>query len=171
MSANERARGEWLKLPRAYTSSSRKEDIERMQEDLRLLKKRTGQDSDSESEDEEERRKRRRGPSALEQELSKYKHARGRAAREKYNPKDRRNNDDDLLRDLGMFTKKVMEADVEEEEVEENGEVAGDEGLEVDDDVGWLKHSLKFAEEISDETRRAEDEYTVSFGRSCRASM
>lgn len=149
---------------RANSSSSRREDIERMQEDLRMLKKRTGQDSDSESEDEEERRKRRRGPSALEQELSKYKHARGRAAREKYNRKDRRDNDDDLMRDLGMFTKKVLEADEDEEpgDYGENGEAADEEELEVDDDVGWLKHSLKFAAEISDETRRAEDEYTVS---------
>ncbi|BEI82528.1 hypothetical protein CcaverHIS002_0303960 [Cutaneotrichosporon cavernicola] len=145
---------------RSGKSSSRKEDIERMQEDLRMMKKRMGQDSDTDSEDEEERRKRRRGPSALEQELAKYKHARGRAAREKWNPKDKRSKDDDLLRDLGMFSKKVMEAEADEEPMDNSGN-AGEAGLEVDDDVGWLRHSLKFEHEISDETRRAEDEYEV----------
>jgi hypothetical protein len=30
--------------------------------------------------------------------------------------------------------------------------------------VGWMKHSLRFHHEVSDETRRAEDEYTVSRG-------
>ncbi|KLT42844.1 cyclophilin-like protein [Cutaneotrichosporon oleaginosum] len=147
---------------RSGKSSSRKEDIERMQEDLRAMKKRMGQDSDTDSEDEEERRKRRRGPSALEQELSKYKHARGRAAREKWNAKDKRSKDDDLLRDLGMFSKKVMEAEVDEEPMDDDAG-DGEAALEVDDDVGWLRHSLKFAHEISDETRRAEDEYEVSF--------
>lgn len=129
-----------------------------MQEDLRMMKKRMGQDSDTDSEDEEERRKRRRGPSALEQELAKYKSARGRAAREKWNAKDKRSKDDDLMRDLGMFSKRVMDAEADEEPMEDGDEA----GLEVDDDVGWLRHSLKFAHEISDETRRAEDEYEVS---------
>ncbi|GMK56903.1 hypothetical protein CspeluHIS016_0307430 [Cutaneotrichosporon spelunceum] len=145
---------------RSGKSSSRKEDIERMQEDLRMMKKQMGQDSDTDSEDEEQRRKRRRGPSALEQELAKYQNARGRAAREKWSAKDKRSKDDDLLRDLDLFSKKVMEAEADEEAMDENGDVA-EAGLEVDDDVGWLRHSLKFEHEISDETRRAEDEYEV----------
>lgn len=133
-----------------------------MQEDLRMLKKRQGQDSDSDSEDEEARRKRKKGPSFLEQELAKYKRGRGRAARTARDRKDRRDNDDDLLKDLNKFSKKVLEMETERTDAAEGDEEGGEEALEVDDDVNWMRHALKFEHEISDETRRAEDEYTVS---------
>jgi peptidyl-prolyl cis-trans isomerase SDCCAG10 len=37
-----------------------------------------------------------------------------------------------------------------------------EEGLEVDDDVDWMKHRLKFDVDEKELTRRAEDEYSVS---------
>jgi peptidyl-prolyl cis-trans isomerase SDCCAG10 len=145
-------------------SNSRKEDIERMQEDLRMLKKRRGEDSDSDSDTSSTRARRRKGPSYLEQELAKYSKGRGRAAT-RHSRKGRRDDDDDLMRDLDMFSKKVLQADDDEDSVKDDGEIDGGadlDGVEVDNDVGWMKHALKFVHQVSDETRRAEDEYTVS---------
>lgn len=142
-------------------SSSRKTDIERMQEDLRMMKKRMGEDSDSDSDTSSTRRKRRKGPSALEQELAKYSKGRGRAAT-RHSRKGRRDDDDDLMRDLGMFTKKITEME-NDGGAQEMGHGEDEGGQEVDDDVGWLRHALKFEHEVSDETRRAEENYTVSW--------
>lgn len=128
-----------------------------------MLKKRRGEDSDSDSDTSSARARRRKGPSALEQELSRYSKGRGRAAT-RHSRKGRRDDDDDLMRDLDMFSKKVLHADVDDE-AEDEGAHEGDitlEGVEVDNDIGWMKHALKFEHEISDETRRAEEEYTVS---------
>lgn len=144
--------------------ASRKSDIERMQEDLRMLKKRRGEDSDSDSDTSSTRARRRKGPSYLEQELAKYSKGRGRAAT-RHSRKGRRDDDDDLMRDLDIFSKRVLQADDDDEPREDYGDDEGGiglDGVEVDKDVGWMKHALKFAHEVSDETRRAEDEYDVS---------
>lgn len=145
---------------KAGEGSSRKADLERMQEDLRALKKRIGEDSESDSDDEKYRR-RRKGAVYLEEEMAKYKKGRGRAAT-RHSAKGRRGDDEDLLRDLGKFSQKVLAMG------DDSGAKDTDEdGLEVDDDVGWMRHALKFEEEKSDETRRAEDEYTVSGAFGC----
>jgi peptidyl-prolyl cis-trans isomerase SDCCAG10 len=143
-----------------------------MQDDLRKLKKRTGRgddSSDSESEDDERRRKRRQGPSYLDQELAKYSTNKGRAAKTK---SGRRADDDDLLEQMSSFAGRVKKAaGVDEDEersgdekasVETGAEAEGEEPLEVDDDVGWMSHALKFDKENADQVRRAEDDYTVS---------
>lgn len=131
-----------------------------MQDDLRALKKSQGNDSDSDS-DSDSRHKRRKGPSYLEQELSKYQKGRGRAA--KGNKKNKR-EEEDLLAELGAFSKRVTADDggkgIRDDEVEGGGGV--EEGLEVDDDVDWMKHRLKFDVDEKELTRRAEDEYSVS---------
>jgi len=128
-----------------------------MQDDLRALKKSQGNDSDSDS-DSDSRHKRRKGASYLEQELSKYSKGRGRAA--KGNKKNKR-EEEDLLAELGAFSKRVTADDagqgvrgIDDEEIEG--------GLEVDDDVDWMKHRLKFDVDEKELTRRAEDEYSVS---------
>jgi peptidyl-prolyl cis-trans isomerase SDCCAG10 len=152
-----------------------------MQDDLRKLKKRSGNASDSDSDSDAGRRK---GPSLLEQELAKYSKNKGLAAKQRQiNRKGRKDEEDDLLEAMSTFSKRVKE--VEDEEVEEereaaeakeneNGEelnvygVVGDkvepvkdvEG-EVDDDVGWMRHRLKFVVDEKELTRRAEDEYSV----------
>ena len=138
-----------------------------MQDDLRKLKKAAGNDSDSESDSSETRRKRRKGPSYLEQELAKYQKGRGRAAATKSGKRGKRDEEDELLAELGAFSKRVVadQADEGEERDEEmslgeNG--GGEEALEVDDDVAWMRHRLKFQVDEKELTRRAEEEYSVS---------
>lgn len=139
-----------------------------MQDDLRKLKKAAGDDSDSDSDSSEARRKRRKGPSYLEQELAKYSKGKGRAAARSGNKRSRRDEEDDLLAELGAFSKRVIADEAGEDEEDgrapELGGVDGDgeEGLEVDDDVGWMKHRLTFVVDEKELTRRAEEEYSVS---------
>mgnify|MGYP006876497364 CR=1 FL=1 len=128
-----------------------------MQENLRRLKKRTGEASDSDSDD-EARRKRRAGPSYLEEELAKYQKGRGRAVARAANSRRKREEEDDLLEEMTRFSKRVIN-DVSEGPREEVGE--GEEGLEVDNDVGWMRHELKFLVDEKELTRRAEEEYAV----------
>lgn len=149
-----------------------------MQDDLRKLKKRTGRgddSSDSESDDDDRRRKRRQGPSYLDQELAKYSTNKGRAAKTK---SGRRADDDDLLEQMSSFAGRVKKAaGVDEGDDEQDGdekapepasgETEGEEPLEVDDDVGWMSHALKFDKDNADQVRRAEDDYTVSRTLSC----
>nr|XP_018265215.1 peptidyl-prolyl isomerase CWC27 [Kwoniella dejecticola CBS 10117]OBR87373.1 peptidyl-prolyl isomerase CWC27 [Kwoniella dejecticola CBS 10117] len=155
---------------KAGSSASRQAEIKRMEEDLRKLKKRTGEASDSDSDS--ERGRRRKGPSVFEEELAKYSKNRGRAARHG-NKRGRREEEDDLLKEMSKFSNKVAKAGPAEDEDENdqrapksmrpsNGdEEAGEDDLEVDDDVGWMKHSLKFFVDEKELTRRAEDEYSV----------
>lgn len=136
-----------------------------MQEDLRKLKKRTGEGSDSESDD-DHKRKRRVGPSYLEQELAKYSKGRGRAAKAG-NKRGRRDEEEDLLAEMSKFSRKVTELpdDNDEGDAETGGREQpsgeGEEGIDVDDDVGWMKHKLKFEVDEKELTRRAEEEYAV----------
>ncbi|WVR04836.1 hypothetical protein IAU60_001848 [Kwoniella sp. DSM 27419] len=154
---------------KAGSSAARQAEIKRMEADLRQLKKRTGNASDSDS-DSEGRSKRRKGPSVLEEELSKYSRGRGRAAA-KGSRRGKRDEEDDLLKELNRFSSRVAKAEVSDGEDAERAETtqgegritAGDseEDLEVDDDVGWMKHKLKFVVDEKELTRRAEEEYAV----------
>lgn len=147
-----------------------------MQNDLRALKKRSGNASDSDSDSDAGRRK---GPSYLEQELAKYSKQRGLAAKQKQsNRKGKRDEEDDLLAAMAKFSKKVKkEADEEAEEGERNRaaeererkireEQEEFEGGDVDDgdgdDDGWMKHDLKFEVDDTEQMRRAEEDYSVS---------
>ncbi|WWD21727.1 peptidyl-prolyl isomerase CWC27 [Kwoniella shandongensis] len=156
---------------KAGSSVARQAEIKRMEEDLRRLKKRTGEASDSDSDDSERRAKRRKGPSYLEEELAKYSRGRGRAAAKAGKKRGRRDEEDDLLKELSKFSSKVQQAEAEDDDIprgitaekgeggvqlDENGEE-----LEVDDDVGWMRHRLKFEIDEKELTRRAEDEYSV----------
>ncbi|WWC68187.1 uncharacterized protein I206_102110 [Kwoniella pini CBS 10737] len=148
---------------KAGSSASRQAEIKRMEEDLRKLKKRTGDVSDSDSDS--DRGKRRKGPSMLEEELAKYSKNRGRAAKHG-SKRGRKDEEDDLLKEMSKFSSKVAKAgpaEREDEAIRPNAadEVIGEEDLEVDDDVEWMKHSLKFVVDEKELTRRAEDEYSV----------
>lgn len=144
-----------------------------MQAKLRKLdKRRAGSDSDDsddgDSDDQRDRKRKRAGPSSLDQELAKYANAR------RGNRKGVRKDEDDVMAALSSFTSKIRksgpEIDDKEHENqrvddEEKGEdvVAEDEGLEIDDDVGWMSHALKAVNDHSvDQNRRAETDYTVS---------
>lgn len=120
-----------------------------MKDNLRNLRKRTGDASDSES-DEEARRKRRAGPSQLEQELAKYKHNRGRAVARAANSRRKKEEEEDLLAEMAKFSQKVSASETAALEPR-------------DEDDGWLGHKLKFEVDEKELTRRAEDEYSVSY--------
>jgi peptidyl-prolyl cis-trans isomerase SDCCAG10 len=133
-----------------------------MQDDLRKLKKRAGDASDSDSDDSETRRKKRRaGPSYLEQELAKYSRGRGRAAAKAGNRRGRRDEEDDLLKEMSRFSSKVAQTEEDDTEVPDEAGEGTEEGLEVDDDVGWMRHRLTFVVDEKELTRRAEEEYSV----------
>jgi len=139
-----------------------------MQDDLRKLKKRSGEASDSDSDSDAGRKRRRKGASYLDEELAKYSQGRGRAAGSR--KKGKRAEEDDLLKEMGKFSERVMKADGGDSPDEDGGEVGDgevgeEEGLEVDDDVGWMRHRLKFEVDVKELTRRAEDEYSVSLAR------
>lgn len=137
-----------------------------MEDDLRKLKKRRDSDSDSDS---DSRRKRRAGPSVLEQELAKYSKNKGRAAKQG-NKRGRRGEEEDLLKEMSKFSQKVAatvdDEDADEEPDRPDGQLDPD-NLEVDDDVRWMKHSLRFVVDEKELTRRAEDEYAVSNAPVC----
>jgi peptidyl-prolyl cis-trans isomerase SDCCAG10 len=158
------------------SSAAREAEIKRMQADLRKLKKQSGNGSDSDSDSDAGRRK---APSYLEQELAKYSKQKGLAAKQRQvNRKGRKDEEDDLLEAMSHFSKRVKradEADREGERLTEQDDADG-EGIgegeaepvpdvdgEIDDDVGWMRHSLKFLVDEKELTRRAEDEYAVSY--------
>lgn len=133
-----------------------------MQAKLRKLdKRRAGSDDDSsDSEDEGGDKKRKRtGPSVLDQELAKY------AAARRGNRRGVRKDEDDVLSALSSFTSKIRKNAPEEdvnETLPDDAPEADEEGLEVDDDVGWMSHALKAVNDgNAEQIRRAETDYTV----------
>ncbi|KAK4683823.1 peptidyl-prolyl cis-trans isomerase SDCCAG10, partial [Tremellales sp. Uapishka_1] len=147
-------------------SAARQAEIKKMQDSLRKLKKRTGENSDSDSDTSSmRRRKKRRGPSYLDQELAKYSKGRGRAADRAR--KGRREDDEDLLNEMGRFSHKIQEVEygddggVDADGMHGEDEEDGEDTLEVDDDVGWMSHKLRFAADEKETSRRAEEDYTV----------
>ncbi|GFZ51612.1 peptidylprolyl isomerase [Saitozyma sp. JCM 24511] len=144
------------------TGKREKAEIKRMQDDLRKLKKRAGDASDSDSDDSETRRKKRRaGPSYLEQELAKYSKGRGRAAAKAGNRRGRRDEEDDLLKEMSRFSSKVAQTEEDDTELPDEAGEGTEEGMEIDDDVGWMRHRLTFVVDEKELTRRAEEEYSV----------
>jgi peptidyl-prolyl cis-trans isomerase SDCCAG10 len=143
---------------------TRKAEIERMQAKLRKLEKRTaGSDDDSsDSDDGHDTKRKRTGPSILDQELAKYSAAR------RGNRKGAKKDEDDVLSALLSFTSRIRRKGPEERDEDEAKEVedetpdAAEEGLEVDDDVGWMGHALKAVNDgNAEQIRRAETDYTV----------
>lgn len=133
-----------------------------MEANLRKLSRRRSGSPDS---DDEKDAKRRKGPSVLEAELASY--TRGRKSK----GKGKLNDDDDVMAALGLFTKKMSSApkekatkfegdsaDAPREEEEQSGE-----GLDVDDDLGWMGHKLVEVRTGKDAevSRRAEADYEV----------
>lgn len=159
-----------------------------MQAKLRALDKRRtaaaggGEESDDDDDDDAEdaggaSKKRRTGPSFLEQELAKY--AAGRKGKRKGGKRD----EDDVMAALSSFTGKLKRRADEDDDVDEQRGDDGShgkqadvglhlddredvEGIEVDDDVDFLKHALRAETERDlSESRRAESDYTVSRAR------
>ncbi|KZS94530.1 cyclophilin-like protein [Sistotremastrum niveocremeum HHB9708] len=141
--------------------SKRKAEIEKMEAEIRKLSKRRGEGSD----DDDAPKKKQKGPSLLEQELAKYKsNQKGRKA-------GKRKDEGDVLAMMNSFRGKLKANNVPEEEDNANREDGEnedglvpepEEGMEVDDDVGWLSHALHFPKDNNEtETQKAEHEYEV----------
>lgn len=73
-----------------------------------------------------------------------------------------------MLSALSSFTSRIRKNgpedrdDDEEGKEKEDGVPDADEGIEVDDDVGWMSHALKAVNDgNAEQIRRAETDYTV----------
>lgn len=148
---------------KAAASDSRKSEIARMEAEIRKLTRRKGEGSD----DEPERKKPKK--SYLEEEMAKYEKGRGLKKKGKG-----RKDEGDVLAALSSFRSKLKSAAIEDSPPPqpelENGEGNGDEppkngeegeGMEVDDDVGFLGHLLNVPKGNEEETAKAEREYEV----------
>lgn len=128
----------------------------------KLSRRREGNDSDDEP------TKKKPKKSYLEEELAKY--SKGR----KSDRKKRGKGEEEVLGMLNSFRGKLKNsnfADGPEEDAKMEGEADGgegkmdvggeDPGIEVDDDRGFLSHSLHFPKDDGEESRKAERDYEV----------
>lgn len=131
-----------------------------MEADIRKLARRAaGEGSD------EERARKKPKRSFLEEEMARYTKGRG------VHKKGKRKDEGDVLAALNSFRSKIkstaeeddpMDAGTATEEGEATGAGAGDEeGIEVDDDVGFLSHKLFFPKGNEEEVAKAERDYEV----------
>lgn len=127
-----------------------------MEADIRKLTRRAaGEDSD------EERARKKPKRSFLEEEMARYAKGRG------VHKKGKRKDEGDVLAALNSFRSKIKDTaqedepmDTEEGEATEAG-VKDEEGMEVDDDVGFLAHKLFFPKGNEEEVAKAERDYEV----------
>ncbi|THH17834.1 hypothetical protein EW146_g3042 [Bondarzewia mesenterica] len=145
----------------AASISSRQAEIERMEAEIKKLsKRRNGDDSD-----EETSKKKAKSKSYLEEELAKYSKGRG------LHRKDKKKDESDILATLTSFRSKLKsaapagDANATEEVKPEPGDVPptgeNEEGMEVDDDTGFLSHILDFPKGNDEEMQKAERDYEV----------
>ena len=147
---------------------SHRAQIERMEADIRKLTRRAAGDmSDDES------RKKKPKKSFLEEELAKYSKNRGLHSKK---GKDAKKKDEsDVLAAMASFRNKLqgtMQVDEDDDSGKrgESGEpmegVEGhgggeEEGIEVDNDYGFMSHALRFPKGNEEEVDKAEREYEV----------
>ncbi|RPD64039.1 cyclophilin-like protein [Lentinus tigrinus ALCF2SS1-7] len=150
---------------KAAASNSRKAEIEKMEAEIRKLTRR-GAGSD----DDEPAQKKPKKSSYLEEEMAKYAKNRGLNSK-----KGKRKDEGDILATLNSFRSKLksttLAASPPPAESGEAAEGAGEdeskpaveeeEGMEVDDDVGFLGHMLHFPKGNEEEVAKAEREYEV----------
>ncbi|KAG9309913.1 hypothetical protein JVU11DRAFT_9945 [Chiua virens] len=147
-------------------SDTRRSEIEKMEAEIRKLTRRRegGEDSDEEA----ERKKAKTQKSYLAEELAKY--AKGRGLHRKGKG---RKDEGDVLVALNNFRGMLQASStstwgIDDGEDAPDGEVEGeggtklqDEGMEVDDDRGFMNHALHFPKDDGEETRKAERDYEV----------
>lgn len=142
-----------------------------MEADIRKLARRRGDGGDSDDEL-EAMRKAKKGKSYLEEELARYAKGKG------LHKKGRRRDEGEVLAMLSSFRGKLasaggeesaagdedMDGAAEEKDVEAAAPVLAydeDPGMEVDDDAGFMSHTLHFPKDDGEETRKAERDYEV----------
>ncbi|KAF9529642.1 cyclophilin-like protein [Crepidotus variabilis] len=148
----------------AASENSRQSQIEKMEADIRKLQRRK---NDSDDEDTSTKKPKK---SYLGEELAKYAKVKG------VHSKKKKRDEGDILAALNSFRGKLqntMSVDHEEEESgskaglgdDETGEgedvAAEDPGMEVDDDVGFMSHELRFSHDNTEETDKAQRDYEV----------
>jgi len=142
-------------------SSARQTEIERMEAEVkRLARGRDGGDSE-----EERNTKKTKNKSHLEEELAKYE--KGRGVRRKGHKKDESN----VLAALAGFRSKLQTAkdddemmdvsSANDEMVTQSMEGVEGEAVEVDNDLGFMGHSLQFPKGNEEEVQKAERDYEV----------
>ncbi|KAI9464487.1 cyclophilin-like protein [Lactarius psammicola] len=149
---------------KAASSSARQTEIERMEAEVkRLARQRDGGDSD-----EERNVKKAKKRSQLDEELAKYQKGRG-VHRKKGQNKDESN----VLAVLSGFRSKLQTSVTAQDEKadRELGDAPGDvgeqaieggtAGIELDNDRGFMGHSLHFPKGNEEEVQKAEREYEV----------
>lgn len=150
-------------------SERRKAEVAKVEEELRKLTRQR----DSDSDDGKPAKKAKKGPSIIELQNAKYQRGKAAAARRAGKKRD----ESDVIAALQNFRGKLQrtkgdsgdEEDAKMEGVDPEGAdkaqpddaEGGEEGIEVDDDVDWLRHRLHFADDGGAETLRAEHEYEV----------
>ncbi|KAF6759456.1 cyclophilin-like protein [Ephemerocybe angulata] len=139
-------------------ADSHRAQIERMEADIRKLSRRTAGDL---SDDDGPRKKAKK--SYLAEEMAKYT----RGAKQGGGKKGKDKKDEgDIMGMLDSFRDKLRGAMAVDSENEDNAdgeakEEGEDDGMEVDDDTGFLGHSLHFPKGNEEEVDKAEREYEV----------
>ncbi|KAI0630744.1 cyclophilin-like domain-containing protein [Trametes polyzona] len=146
----------------AAQSNSRQSEIARMEAEIRKLTRR-GEESDDEP------AKKKPKKSLLEEEMAKYAKARGTHKKGKG-----KKDEGDVLAALNSFRNKLKSTAVEDSpppEAQQPGDgadgepkpavAAEEEGMEVDNDTGFLGHALHFPKGNEEEVAKAEREYEV----------
>ncbi|KAF8993447.1 cyclophilin-like domain-containing protein, partial [Cyathus striatus] len=136
--------------------NSRKAQIEKMESEIRKLSKR-------DASDDEDHLAKKPKKSYLEEELAKY--AKGRGLHSKKAAAGKKRDEGDILAALSSFRGKLqgaMALDEPEPEDGEDGErEGGEEGMEVDNDTGFMSHLLNFPKDNMEEVNKAERDYEV----------
>lgn len=127
-----------------------------MEAEIRKLQKRR---DDSDDEDQSRRKPKK---SYLGEELAKYAKIKG------VHKKGKKRDEGDILAALNSFRGKLqntMSVDNESESgnrgAEERPVGEGEEGMEVDGDIGFLAHELHFPKDNTEETEKAQRDYEV----------
>jgi len=144
---------------KAAGSSARQTEIERMEAEVKRLARRR----DNEDSEEERKTKKTKTKSGLEDELAKYEKKRG------IHRKGRKKDESDVLVALAGFRNKLQTSAVERDDERMDvspSEAAtqpmeGEVEMEVDNDRGFMGHSLQFPKGNEEEVRKAEREYEV----------
>lgn len=129
----------------------------------KLTRKARGEDSDDEP------AKKKPKKSYLEEEMAKYAKSRGVHKKGKDGKKK---DEGDVLAALSSFRSKLKDIEIVPAEEPEEGAAeqpkegspeqgAEEEGMEVDDDTGFMSHALHFSKDNAEEVMKAERDYEV----------
>jgi peptidyl-prolyl cis-trans isomerase SDCCAG10 len=118
-----------------------------MEAEVRKLHRRNGSDD-------EDSTKKKPKKSYLTEELAKYSKVKGIYA------KGKKRDEGDVLAVLNSFRGKLQNTMSVDDDIQEKDGTA-EEGMEVDNDFGFLGHELHFPKDNNEETEKAEREYEV----------